>query len=242
MGWMERLSSALPGIIAGIASGALTAFLLVSRVPHGSTTTISGHNFILTDANGKTRGEWRVSNQHLAELDLYDDAGLMRAQFGVLADGTGMFGFLDQNGKPALVLNAVPKGGIAALAMFNPNGTTRAELAMKDGEPAFVLGDHNGNRLIRIEVQHDQPALALYDGTGIWRSLLTLNSDGTPEFGMADQNAKPRAMIGLQSDGRPIMALSRDDGHALAVLGQMAGGVGSLTLYDDDNRIIGKVP
>ena len=108
--------------------------------------------------------------------------------------------------------------------------------------PYSGWSDHRGKRRMRLAVDQDQPATALYDGQGNWRTLVTLNSDGTPELGFADQNTKPRAMIGLQPDGRATFALSGDDGRALEVLTQTSDGPAAFKLFGADGSVVGKMP
>lgn len=243
MGWKDRLLLVVAALAGGVVGGAL----LMGTMGHfgaGKTVAdaVNARNFALIDPSGKRRAGLSISAHGLAAFDVYDNVGISRAQLGVLPDGTSIFGFSDKNSKPVAVMNVAANGDLAAFAFFNTNGTTRAEIAVKDGEPAFTLGDHNGNRLLRMEVRHDQPAVALYDGQGNWRSLLTLNSDGTPEFGFADQNAKPRAMLGLQPDGRATFLLSTDQGRASAMLSEMTDGSSTLELFDKDGAVANKLP
>jgi len=244
LGWKERLLLIATALIGGVLGGAL--FMAIA-MHHGSAgkgvaESINARNFALFDQAGKRRAVLSVSPRGLAGFDFYDNAGVSRVQLGVLPDGTSIFGFSDKDGKPVTVLNTSAQGDLAVLAFLNPNGTTRVERGVKKGEPALVLDDHNGNRLMRIEVRQDQPAVALYDGQGVWRSLLTLNSDGTPEFGFADQNARPRAMLGLQPDGRATFALSNDLGSASALISQMTDGGSTIELFGKDGAIVSKLP
>src|SRR5579863_270883 len=244
MALKERLWVALTALVAGFLGGIFATHGALSGLQSGERTAeaMRAKRFVLVDSHQRRRGVWDVTDRDAANLNIYDAAGIARAQFTVLPDGTAMFGFFDEGDKPTLVMNAVPKGGISSLAFFNPNGTTRAELSMHSSEPTFVLGDHSGNRLMRLAVDQDQPAIALYDSQGNWRTLITLNSDGTPELGFADQNTKPRAMLGLQPDGRATFALSGDDGKAVAVLTQSSDGPGSFKLFGDNGNVLGKMP
>lgn len=244
MALKERVWVALTALVAGYLGGIISAHSAASTLQSGelATRTVRAKNFILVDGQARRRGAWNVTDRDVANLNLYDTAGVARSQLSVLHDGTAIFGFFDQGDRPSLVMNAVPKGGASALAFFNPNGSTRAQLSMQSGQPAFVLCDHNGNRLMRLAVDQDQPAIALYDSQGNWRTLVTLNSDGTPELGFADQNTRPRAMIGLQPDGRATFALSADDGRALAVLTQTSDGPASFKLFGADGSVVSKLP
>ena len=244
MALKERVWVALIALAAGYLGGIISARSAATTLQSGELAiqTVRAKNFVLFDGHSRRRGIWSVTNRDVANLNLYDTAGAARTQLSVLHDGTAIFGFFDNGDKPALVMSAVRQGGVSALAFFNPDGSTRAQLSMQSGQPAFVLCDHRGKRLMRLAVDQDQPAIALYDGQGKWRTLLTLNSDGTPELGFADQNTKPRAMIGLQPDGRVTFALSGDDGRALAVLTQTSEGSASFKLFGADGRVVGKMP
>lgn len=244
MALKERVWIALTALVAGFFGGIISAHTAAFTLQSGelTTQTVRAQNFVLLDGQARRRGAWNVTDRDVANLNLYDTAGVARTQLSVLHDGTAIFGFFDDGDKPALVMNAVPRSGVSALAFFNPNGSTRVQLSMQSGQPTFVLCDHNGNRLMRLAVDQDQPAIALYDGQGNWRTLVTLNSDGTPELGFADQNTRPRAMIGLQPDGRATFALSGADGRALAVLTQTSDGPASFRLFGTDGSVVGKLP
>lgn len=243
MAFRERIWIALTALVAGFLGGIISAHVAAEdRHPGRTLETVSARNFVLVDSHGHRRGSWSISDRDTANLSVYDAGGVARTQVSVLPDGTAIFGFFGEGDRPVVVMNAVPKGDLSALAFFNPDGTARAQLAMQSGEPLFVLNDHTGSRLMRLAVDQDQPAFALYDGQGNWRSLLTLNSDGTPELGFADQNTKPRAMLGLQPDGRATFALSSDDGKAVAVLMQTPDGPASFKLFDRDGSVAGKMP
>lgn len=244
MGWKQRLTLLATALLGGIIGGALMMAFAMRYAWAGKSVAdnIKARNFALVDQTGKRRAALSVNANGLAALDIYDGAGLSRSQLAVLPDGTSIFAFSDKDGKPVTVLNAAAKAGTVAFAFFNPNGTTRAELALKDGDPAIALSDHSGNRLLRMDMRGNQPTLALYDTRGNWRSLLTLNSDGTPELGFADEEARPRAMLGLQPDGRATFALSSDLGRASALLSQLTDGGSTLELFNQDGTIVSKLP
>lgn len=242
--WKERLLNLAMAMVGGIIGGALVAAALTNYASSAGPTaeSINAKRFVLVDHTGKRRAAWSVSTSGLAGFDIFDHAGLSRAQLGVRPDGAAIFSLSGDNGKPVVVMNTAAAGGAATLAFFNSNGATRAEIGLKQGDPSFLLYDHDGNRLLRIEVREELPAIALHDRRGNWRSLLTLDSDGSPEFALADQNARPRAMLGLQPDGRSTFALSSDTGGALALLSQMPDGGASLRLFSRDGTILGRMP
>jgi hypothetical protein len=229
------------GLIGGLISGSFVAGRNAPASLAGAGKDVSAPHFLVVDKNGRRRGSFGVSERDVAGFDLDDANGVIRAQLGVLPGGTSLFDFFDQDRKPVAAFNADPKG-TAELAFFNPNGSTRAEFAMAAGEPAILLCDHNGNKLLRIDLEHELPAVALYDAQGNWRSLMTVNQDGTPEFGLADQSSRPRAMLGLQSDGRATFVMTDDTGKALSILGQMPDGAPSLKLMGQDGAVVGSIP
>lgn len=238
-------SKVLVGVLAlagGLLGGVISGSFVTLRGTAITQTEISARDFVLVDRDGKRRARLMVSEHDTASLELYDGKGASRAQLGVLSDGTTVFSFSDQNGKPSMLLNASAKNTGATLAFVNPDGALRAELGMEGGDPELVLNDHAGKRLMRIDIESDQPAFALYDQQGIWRTLMTLNQDGTPELGLADADAKPRLMLGLQPDGRATFVMTNDGGKALAVFGQMPDGAPLLKMMGDDGAVIGKVP
>ena len=237
----ERLFVGVLALAGGVLGGIISNSFTGRRAP-ATPATVTAKNFVLVDQTGKRRAQLSVSEHQTANLDLYDANGASRAQLGVLPDGTTVFTFSDESGKPSLLLSTTAKSGSGTLAFFNPDGALRAQLGMEKGDPKLALNDHLGKQVMRINVDGDQPALALYDQQGIWRTLMTLNQDGTPELGLADQSNRPRLMLGLQPDGRSTFVMTSDDGKPLAVFGQMPDGAPSLRLMGDDGAVLGKVP
>ena len=241
MNLSERLFVGALALAGGVLGGLISNAFIGRRAP-ATPAAVTAKSFVLVDQSGKRRAQLSVSERQTANLDLYDENGASRAQLGVLPDGTTVFTFSDETGKPSLLLNATSKSGSATLAFFSPDGALRTELGMEKGDPKFALNNHLGRQVMRINVDADQPALALYDQQGVWRTLMTLNQDGTPELGLADQSNKPRMMLGLQPDGRATFVMTSDDSKPLAVFGQMPDGSASLRLMGDDGSVIGKVP
>jgi hypothetical protein len=242
--WKERLLNLAMAMAGGVIGGVLVTAALTNRASstRPAVESVTAKNFVLLDHTGKRRAAWSVSTTGVAGFDILDHAGLSRAQLGVRPDGDAIFSLSGDNGKPVAVMSTAASSGAATLAFFNSNGATRAEIGLKQGDPSILLYDHDGYRLLRIEVREELPAIALHDRRGNWRSLLTLDSDGSPEFALADQNARPRAMLGLQPDGRSTFALSTDTGGALALLTQMPDGGPSLRLFSRDGTIVGQMP
>ncbi|MGH7932401.1 MAG: hypothetical protein ACREQN_04445 [Candidatus Binataceae bacterium] len=242
---MELCGLGALALAGGIIGGAMVT-VLWGLMPQNHREFHAGkivtQELAIIDRAGRRRVELGVTKKDTADLDLYDRGGVVRAELSVLGDGTGIFSFAGANGKPSVVLNASARGGVTGLTLVAPEGATRAQIAIQDGEPALMLFNHGGGRLVRIDVRHGQPAISLFDQDGGWRSLIAVNGDGTPDFALADQNGKPRSLLGLQADGRATFALSDSDGKPLALLSQDANGPASFKLMAADGEVTTHLP
>jgi len=113
---------------------------------NSGSKVIRANQFVLEDANGKTRAVLDVDKDGVPGLYLYDDNGTPRAMLGV-----GNYG--------------------SVLAMFDQNGKNRVSLAVSNDGTSLRLSDDKGKPRARLTVGNDGvPGLALLyeNGVNIW--------------------------------------------------------------------------
>jgi len=107
---------------------------------------VRANQFVLEDANGKTRALLDVDKEGVPGLYLYDENATPRVMLGV-----GTYG--------------------SVLAMFDRNGKNRVSLAVSNDVSSLRLSDGNGKPRVRVTVGEDGvPGLELLygDGVQIW--------------------------------------------------------------------------
>ena len=104
---------------------------------------IRANQFVLEDANGKTRALLDVDKDGVPGLYLYDETATPRVMLGL-----GTYG--------------------SVLAMFDRNGKNRASLAVSNDGTSLRLSDDNGKPRVRLTVGDDGvPGLELLYANGV---------------------------------------------------------------------------
>lgn len=114
--------------------------------PNHEPTVIRANQFILEDANGKTRAVLDVGKDGAPGFYLYGDNGTPRAMLGMTNYG-------------------------AMLALCDKTGKTTASLAVSNDGTSLRLADDQGRPRLRVDVGKDgTPELTLFyaNGVKIW--------------------------------------------------------------------------
>jgi hypothetical protein len=134
--WRMKLTGLAMLVIAGVA-------VLMGQAPPVLPRTITAAEFVLVDAQGRTRADLEMveGRPRLALLDEHENP---RATLAALAEGSGLE-LNDANGARRVTLKAYSDG--PGLALFDSDGTTRrATLSSDTGGPTLDLKDAYGFR------------------------------------------------------------------------------------------------
>jgi hypothetical protein len=165
-------------------------------------------------------------------LEVRDARGIVRAALTVTDDGACGLVLSDEAGK--VRLSMIANQDHPSLALYDPQGTLRAELAVAAaGPPSLVLYDGQQTPRSRLTVANDgSTTLGLCDEAGSAR--LAIQVDGNqPELTMLDDNLIPRASLALSDAGAPRLALADPSGTPRVALASRLDAAG-LTLSTPD--------
>lgn len=128
-----------------------------------------------------------VGSLSTGEIQLHDDAGVMRGQLGMDADGRSRLILADEDGQERIGLTVLPDGS-PGVTVNGPDGRPRAVLAyLPDGTTNLVLADAQGVSRAVFGVEPDGSARALFsDRTGAVRTLVGVDPEGEPSVSVVE--------------------------------------------------------
>lgn len=121
------------------------------------------------------------------EIQFHDDAGVVRGQLGMDADGRSRLTLADEDGQERIGLTVLPDGS-PGVTVNGPDGRPRAVLAyLPDGTTNLVLADAQGVSRAVFGVEPDGSARALFsDRTGAIRTLVGVDPEGEPSVSVVE--------------------------------------------------------
>lgn len=164
------------GVLVALVAGAAGAGSNVDQVAR----KLEAQNFVLRDANGRTRASLGFRSDGTPGLALLDEASRVRLALDICGDGAPAVNLYSAEGKLVGAL-AVRPDGSPALGMFDSKGQVRAslDLSHKETAPGLSLYDNEGTMRAAVAVRPDQtPGVGLFDPEG--HAFLSLDADSTP--------------------------------------------------------------
>src|SRR5712692_3127384 len=104
-------------------------------------------------------------------FQVVDRNGNIRAELGMMLDGTVSLLLADRTGKSSIHLFVLPNGD-SSLALHDQAEKVRAILALADGEPGLSLFDKDDKIRTTLSLNNGDPALELFDKNRIPRAVL----------------------------------------------------------------------
>jgi hypothetical protein len=103
--------------------------------------------------------------------------------------------------------------------LVDEKGVVRAVLTTAEGLASLALSDGDGNiRAVVSVTASGDPSIALYDCSGKQRALLDVgtSTDGATALGLYDQQERGRLLLNLKPNGTPLVALFDGHGNEIA--------------------------
>ena len=240
--------------------GAIAALFLLGQAPPrpaGSPNparTVEAERFVLRDARGRAGATLGWEADSTPRLALHDPAGQTRAVLTVGAGGAPGLTLLDTDGVTARAALVVGPDGAPGLALFDPAGKPRLAVALFHGSapsrpaggpepaPAVVAYDAAGVVRATFGIRGADAGLELADSRGTARTVLRVQSDGTPDLLLRDGAGRGRAGLSVLTDGAPALNLNGADGRARATMALTAGGRAGLALANDKGAVVWSAP
>lgn len=153
------------GMVAALAASLLA--LGASGFFSGGERTFVGRSVMLHDADGVTRGTWRVGEDGATMLQLNDRNSVPRVKLSVLETGDPGVALTDARGRTRIVLGLLPDQG-GTLAFADDQGNTRVVLGVgPDESTTLVFVDAQGETRAGLGVSGAGDAtLTLYQREG----------------------------------------------------------------------------
>jgi len=185
-------------------SAALTALLasaglfLIAPAQGQGQNVVKASSFVLTDANGKTRGELKIKDggPHLAFFDGNDKPRMLLS----LSDkGAATISIQNPEGKVRAVFGFKDDGETSAIALRDADGETRLGMTCsKKGVPGLIMGDGQDTRLSLGVSGKGAPSLAMKKPGGDHGIILsTVGDSGTPALLMYGPDGKVDKKLSL---------------------------------------------
>lgn len=150
---LKRRNRSLRRLTGGMAVAVLAVCALLVAVWMDPSLLLEGRpgepqvrsdRFVLTDADGRERGEWSVGDDGRARLELADREGRARLSFTVLSSGHPGIAFSDEDGSRRVVLGVLPDR-TSTLVFADGAGTPRAVMGVSPaGGANLIFGDGSG--------------------------------------------------------------------------------------------------
>ena len=146
-----RLEGATVRNRLGLALGATALVALFGAGALGAAPpekrTLEAQEFVLKDAEGRTRAVLGVLPDGAADLSLLDDAGKAKAWLRVTTEGAASLRLVDRNEKGGILLD-FGRADTATLNFVDRTGRPRASMLLApDGSPGLRLADEGGKAL-----------------------------------------------------------------------------------------------
>ncbi len=187
--WLYVALTLSGGFIGGVAA---TQLAPSTAIASRAARSIKASEFVLVDSDGTKRAALQMTDDHSAELVMYDASSRERANILVTKNGVGTIGFSEDAGAPKVLIGAAP-GGRDGVTLYGQNNKLLAGLTVgNNNEPSLTLYDPNtGRARVGLGVAgNGTPALVLFDGNGKDRAELHVNPNGKPGLALADENGK----------------------------------------------------
>ena len=216
--------------------------------------TVEAERFVLRDARGHAGATLGWEADSTPRLALHDPAGQTRAVLTVGAGGAPGLTLLDADGVTARAALVVGPDGAPGFALFDPAGKPRLAVALFHGRapsrpaggaepaPAVVAYDAAGVVRATFGIRGADAGLELADSRGTARTVLRVQSDGTPDLLLRDGAGRGRAGLSVLPDGTPALNLNGTDGRPRATMTLTAGRGAGLALANEAGAVVWSAP
>jgi hypothetical protein len=239
---------------------AIAALLLLGQSPPRAARpanparTIEAERFVLRDARGRTGATLGWEADDTPRLVLHDPAGQPRTLLTVGAGGAPGLSLLAADGKTVRAALVVGPDGAPGFALFDAAGKPRLAAALfhrsvaaaagRGPEPAPALVAYDAAGVVRATfgIRELDAGLELADSRGTARTVLRVQSDGTPDVVLRDHVGRGRAGLSVLADGTPALNLNGADGKARATMTLAAGRGAALALANERGAVVWSAP
>ncbi len=151
-------------------------------------------------------------NIQAQSFDLVDNAGNVRARFGMTRSGPALT-MTDLEGRPRFGIGVAPTG--TALSIFGPSGDVAAQLSVFEQGPGLTLSFADGSAGVSLTAKPDNTAtVMLRDPRNRSLAAIGVKSDGKGFVSLEEPAAPSKFLLMTSGAGsNPTLSMRATEGH-----------------------------